>query len=77
MKTLFFAVLFAGLLLIPIILIVRRFAQDDAKKAQKLLRQEVENRRRMMRTIESDLQRLRESSFRVETKSFKDVPKKG
>lgn len=63
----------AGLLLIPIILIVRRFAQDDVKKAQKLLRQEVENRERMMRTIESDLQRLRESSFRVEPKSFKDT----
>jgi len=64
-------------LLIPIVLIVRHFAQDDAKKAQKLLRQEVENRQRMMRTIESDLQRLRESSFRIETKTFKDIPKKG
>lgn len=77
MKTLFFAVLIAAALLIPIVLIVRHFAEDDAKKAQKLLRQEVDNRERMMRTIESDLQRLRESSFRIEPKSFKDIPKKG
>jgi hypothetical protein len=77
LRTLFYAVLVAATLLIPIILIVRHLAQDDEKKAQKLLRQEVENRQRMMRTIESDLQRLRESSFRIETKTFKDIPKKG
>lgn len=62
----------AAALLIPVILIVRHFAVDEAKKAERLLRKEVENRELMMRTIESDLQRLRESSFRVEPKSFKD-----
>lgn len=73
MKTLFLAIVIAATLLVPIILVVHHLGEDENKKAQKLLRQEVENRQRMMKVIESDLQKLRESSFRVEPKSFKDI----
>jgi len=49
--------------MVPVIMIVRHFANDETQKLQKALREEQQAWSRMRRVMESDIQYMRENGL--------------
>lgn len=63
MKTFLVVVLIFAVLMVPVIMIVRHFANDETQKLQKALREEQQAWSRMRRVMESDIQHMRENGL--------------
>lgn len=63
MKTFLVVVLIFAALMVPVIMIVRHFANDETQKLQKALREEQQAWSRMRRVMESDIQYMRENGL--------------
>lgn len=60
MKTLLIVIVITAVLLTPVFMLVRHFANDENDKLQRALRDEQEAWNRMKRVMESDIQHMRE-----------------